>query len=262
MSLLSVKQLQYRTDTRCILSGVDCQLQAGEFVGLIGANGAGKTTLLRLLIGLLTPCAGDVLINGKSLQHYSRRALARRMTLVPQDTGIAYPFSVRELVAMGRHPHLRRFAPMMKDDLAIVESAMRTLAVDGMADKPVTALSGGERQRVMIARALAQQTAIVLLDEATASLDLCHQLDVLEAAKRLAQQGHLVIAAIHDLSMASRFCDRLLLLADGKLAACGSPQQVLTPAHLHQHFSVDAHVQPAYPVAGLHVTAVRSLIGR
>lgn len=260
MGLLTVKQLEFRTDTRSILTGIDCALHAGEFVGLIGANGTGKTTLLRLLMGLLTPSAGSVWIRGKPTTHYSRRALARQITLVPQDTGISYPFSVRELVTMGRHPYLRRFTPISQHDMAIVQAAMQALAVDAFAERPVTALSGGERQRVMIARALAQQTPIILLDEATASLDVCHQLDVLTAAKKLADQGHLVIAAIHDLNMASRFCNRILMLNQGQLVANGSPVETLTQHRLRQYFSVETAIEVARHTNGLMITPLQSLI--
>jgi iron complex transport system ATP-binding protein len=260
MGLLTVKQLEFRTDTRSILTGIDCALHAGEFVGLIGANGTGKTTLLRLLMGLVTPSAGSVWIRGKPTTQYSRRALARQITLVPQDTGISYPFSVRELVTMGRHPYLRRFTPITQHDMSIVQAAMQTLAVDVLAERSVTALSGGERQRVMIARALAQQTPIILLDEATASLDVCHQLDVLTAAKKLADQGHLVIAAIHDLNMASRFCNRILMLNQGQLVANGSPVETLTQHRLRQYFSVETAIEVARHTNGLMITPLQSLI--
>jgi iron complex transport system ATP-binding protein len=260
MGLLTVKQLEFRTDTRSILTGIDCALHAGEFVGLIGANGTGKTTLLRLLMGLVTPSAGSVWIRGKPTTQYSRRALARQITLVPQDTGISYPFSVRELVTMGRHPYLRRFTPITQHDMSIVQAAMQTLAVDALAERSVTALSGGERQRVMIARALAQQTPIILLDEATASLDVCHQLDVLTAAKKLADQGHLVIAAIHDLNMASRFCNRILMLNQGQLVANGSPVETLTQHRLRQYFSVETAIEVARHTNGLMITPLQSLI--
>jgi iron complex transport system ATP-binding protein len=259
MPVLKVRDLCYHTGERQILSNISCELGEGELVGLVGANGAGKTTLLRVLMGLLTASSGDVWIQKMPLHRYSPRSLARRITLVPQDTGIAYPFAVRDLVAMGRHPHLRRFVPMTTTDRAIVDNAMRSLEVLAMADRPVTALSGGEKQRVLIARALAQQTPVILLDEATASLDLCHQLDVLNAAKKLAQKGHMVIAAIHDLTMASRFCSRLLMMSKGQLVANGNPAEVLTQASLREHFTVSASIRPSEEVAGLTVTPLYSL---
>ena len=211
-------------------------------------------------MGLVTPSAGSVWIRGKPTTQYSRRALARQITLVPQDTGISYPFSVRELVTMGRHPYLRRFTPITQHDMSIVQAAMQTLAVDALAERSVTALSGGERQRVMIARALAQQTPIILLDEATASLDVCHQLDVLTAAKKLADQGHLVIAAIHDLNIASRFCNRILMLNQGQLVANGSPVETLRQHRLRQYFSVETAIEVARHTNGLMITPLQSLI--
>ena len=259
MPLLSVEALEFAYPGNARLGPLDFALEAGLMVGLVGPNGAGKSTLLRLLMGLLPAGAGTIQLEGKPLSEYSRRALAQRLTLVPQDTAIGYGFSVEEVVAMGRHPYLRRFQPPGAQDRAIVEEAMRSTDVAAMAQRSITALSGGERQRVLIARAIAQQTPVVLLDEATANLDLCHQLEVMELAQALARRGCLVIAAMHDLTLASRYCDRLLMLAQGRVVADGAPTDVLRPDHLRRYFAVETTVRQANDVPGLAITPLASL---
>lgn len=237
-----------------VLDGVDLDLNRGEIVGLIGPNGAGKTTLLSLLMGLLRPTVGAVWVLGRPVATLTRRRLARIMALVPQDLEIGFAFRVREVVAMGRYPYLGRFQVPGHEDLAAIDEAMSLTGVDALADRTIDTLSGGERQRVLIARAIAQQTPVALLDEVTANLDLSHQLEVLELAARMAAGGRLVVAAIHDLAMASRYCDRLLLLAEGSLRADGPVREVLTADHLQRYFGVDARIDEAPGGAGLVIT--------
>jgi iron complex transport system ATP-binding protein len=237
-----------------VLEGIDLDLTAGAMVGLIGPNGAGKTTLLSLLMGLLRPSAGQVLVRGRPLSVLSRRRLARIMSLVPQELEIGFAFRVRDIVAMGRYPYLGRFQVPGPADLAAVERAMALTGVETLAQRTIDTLSGGERQRVLIARAIAQQTPIVLLDEVTANLDLSHQLEVLELASGMAADGRLVIAAIHDLAMASRYCDRLLLLADRRLQADGPARAVLTSQNLRRFFNVEAEIAEAPGGVGLAIT--------
>ncbi len=257
-ALLRASGLRMRYGERTVFSDVDLAFRAGEMIGLIGPNGSGKTTLLRLLMGLITPAMGEVCIDGVPLARYRRRRLARLMTLVPQDTGFDFALSVEAIVAMGRNPHLGRFEVPGASDLALIAEAMALTGVAALAGRTIDTLSGGERQRVLIARAIAQQTPIVLLDEVTANLDLCHQLEVLDLARAMAARGCLVIAAIHDLGMASRWCDRLVLLADGALQADGPPRAVLTRAILRRFFAVDALIGEAPSGAGLAVTALAS----
>lgn len=237
-----------------VLDGVDLDLNRGEIVGLIGPNGAGKTTLLSLLMGLLRPTVGAVWVLGRPVATLTRRRLARIMALVPQDLEIGFAFRVREVVAMGRYPYLGRFQVPGQEDLAAIDEAMSLTGVDALADRTIDTLSGGERQRVLIARAIAQQTPVALLDEVTANLDLSHQLEVLELAASMAASGRLVLAAIHDLAMASRYCDRLLLLAEGSLRADGPVKEVLTADHLQRYFGVEARIDEAPGGAGLVIT--------
>lgn len=262
VAAIEVSQLGFSYDDALIFNNLELQLNHGEMVGLIGPNGAGKSTLLRLLLGMSKPGNGSITLMEKPLAKIRRRELAQLITLVPQDSQINYAFSVEDVVAMGRNPWLDRFQPAGAEDLAIIESAMEQTDVLRFAKRSITQLSGGERQRVLIARAIAQQTPIILLDEATANLDICHQLEVLELAQRLAGQGRLVVAAIHDLSMASRFCDRLLLLAQQALQADGAPRDVITKDSLKRFFNLHAEVKET-PMpnqnAGLVITAIGSV---
>jgi iron complex transport system ATP-binding protein len=226
-----------------VLDGVSLRATAGEVVGLVGPNGAGKTTLLRVCNGSLDPAAGTVTVGGDALAGLSARETARRVGTVPQEPSLGFDFPVREAVAIGRTAHVSRFGRRGPDDRAAVERAMDRAAVTDLADRSVTALSGGERARVSLARALAQETPVLLLDEPTANLDVGHQVRTLSLVRDLADDGRAVVAAIHDLNLAARFCDRLVLLAGGTVRAAGAPADVLTPAALADAFGVRARVE-------------------
>ena len=255
--ILSLSGVSFRYDSVPVLAGVDLRFSLGQMVGVIGPNGAGKTTLLRLLMRLMAPSTGRIVLEGRALPEFTRRELARLIALVPQDTQIGYAFTVQEIVAMGRNPYLSRFQPPDKADVIAIQSAMHQTGLEGLADRPINTLSGGERQRVLIARTIAQQTPVVLLDEATANLDLCHQLEVMEFAQALAVQGRLVIATIHDLAMASRYCDRLILLNKGGVQADGTAEDVLTARNLEEHFALRARIdRSAHLQRGLSITPI------
>lgn len=257
--LLAADGVSFAYDNRRILENVSLAVKAGEFVGLIGANGSGKTTLLRILLKLLPAQSGEVFLSGDSIADLSRREIARRATLVRQETTIDFDFTVREIVAMGRTPYLGRFTPEKPADRAAIANALRWTETEQFANRFVTELSGGERQRVHIARAVAQETPLVLLDEPTSNLDLTHQFDALQLIKNLTRNGvKAALAAIHDLSLAARFCDRLLLLSNGRIAASGKPFDVITETNLFNHFGLRARVKQdeetgsliVFPVAG------------
>jgi iron complex transport system ATP-binding protein len=224
------------------LDDVSLAIEAGEFVGLIGPNGSGKTTLLRVLLGFLSPAQGEVCLGGAPLHSFKRRAIAQRVTMVQQDTRIDYAFTARDVVAMGRTPYLGRFTPETPVDKQAIQRAMQATETTDFAERSVTNLSGGERQRVHLARALAQETQVILLDEPTANLDLAHQFEMLSLLRQVTRQGKAALAAIHDLALAARFCDRLLLLADGKIVAAGPPASVVTESNLARFFALRARV--------------------
>lgn len=225
-----------------ILRRIDLGLGEGEVLGLLGRNGSGKTTLIRVVTRVLRPDAGEVLLNGQPLEAYSRRELALAIGVVPQETTVPFAFRALEVVLMGRAPHLGLLGFETSQDLACAAQAMERVGIAHLAERPVTRLSGGERQLVVLARALAQDSPILLLDEPTAFLDLRHRLEVLSLVRELARAGRSALVVSHDLGLAARFCDRLALLGDGEILAQGPPSEVLTPANLRRAFEIESEV--------------------
>ena len=225
-----------------VVSDVDLRVDRGEFVGLVGPNGAGKTTVLRAIKGTLAPDAGAVRLDGDRAADLSAREAGRRVASIPQETGLAFDFRVRHVVEMGRTPHLGRFDGHGADDERAVREAMAAAGVARFADRSITEVSGGERQRVLLARALAQETPTLLLDEPTASLDANHAVRTLELVRDLVDDGRGALAAIHDLDMAARYCDRIVVLANGGVRAAGPPAAVLTADALRTAFDAEAFV--------------------
>lgn len=241
--LLRISNLHYAIDKIPILTDINLDLHAGEFVGLIGANGAGKTTLLKVISGLWPGATGEINLIDRPLSTYSTREIAQIVAHVPQSIHVDFAFSARDVVLMGRSPHLRRFDLESAHDRTIAERAMQITQTTHLTDRLIHTLSGGEQQRIVIARALTQEPRILLLDEPTSNLDIKHQMGVLRMVESLAQESQLgVIAAIHDLGMAARFCTRLVMLTRGRVAADGTPEEVLTPERLAQVFEIDAHI--------------------
>lgn len=212
--------------TRCI-DNIDLEIGSGSFYGLIGPNGSGKSTLLDLISGYLRPDTGSVKLNGSPINSYQRSALAQMMTLVPQSFSFNFDFSVYETVLMGRHPHINRFANPSESDHQNVNAALKTLEIETLADRSIRQLSGGEKQRVTVARALAQDTDFMLLDEVTANLDINHAISIMKTLKTLSSDGKTVIAALHDLNMALAFCDKVIVLQDGRLHTYGTASNII-----------------------------------
>jgi len=223
-----------------VLDGVSLSVERGEFVALVGPNGAGKTTLLRTINGILSPDEGTVELDGDAVGGLSASAVSRRVATVPQDTQVGFSFSVEQIVEMGRTPHRSRLD--WRDDGDPVEAAMERTETLGFRDRAVDSLSGGERQRVLLARALAQEPDALVLDEPTASLDINHQVEVLGLVADLVAEGRAALAAIHDLNLAARFCDRVLLLSEGRIRARGPPADVLGDDRLAEAFGTETAV--------------------
>ena len=240
--LIAVSGLSVSFGDVPVVSDVDLDVERGSFVGLVGPNGAGKTTVLRAIKGTIEPDSGEIRLDGDTATALSAREVGRRVASVPQETGLAFDFQVRHVVEMGRTPHLGRFDGHGPNDRRAVREAMDAAGVARFADRPITAVSGGERQRVLIARALAQETPALLLDEPTASLDVNHGVRTLELVRGLVDDGRAALAAIHDLDMAARYCDEIVVLANGGVHAAGSPEDVLTAAALRTAFDAEAFV--------------------
>lgn len=227
-----------------ILTGISGHIPRAQLTGIIGPNGAGKSTLARALLGLL-PSSGDIAINDQPLSTYTRPALAKTIAYLPQGQMLHWPLSVERLVSLGRLPHLGPLSRIQPSDQQAIDRAMEQSGTLSLRDRCVTALSGGERARALLARALACQAPMLVADEPLASLDPGYQLDVMTLLKSQSEQGMTIACVLHDLGMALRFCDHLILLVDGKILSQGPSQHVLTPAHLAAAFGINAHIDPA-----------------
>ena len=247
-SLVDVRGVTVGYGSDPVLSGVSLSVERDELVGLVGPNGAGKTTLLKAINGVLDPDEGRVLVDGDDVHDLSSRAASRRVATVPQDTTVAFEFPVEAVVEMGRTPYHGRVR-RDPDAAEAVERALDRTETTRFRDRTVGSLSGGERQRVVLARALAQGTPALVLDEPTASLDINHQVRTLALVRELTREGRGALAAIHDLDLAARFCDRIAVLADGTLQAVGPPETVLTGERVAAAFDTAAAVVPS-PVTG------------
>jgi iron complex transport system ATP-binding protein len=226
---------------RPVLDGVDLEVGVGEWVGLIGPNGAGKSTLLRARAGTVRT-GGTLSLGGRSAARLSRRERSRAVALVPQHPMVPVGMTVIEYAMLGRTPHLGYFATEGPEDLEVVRRVLEDMGLATLAGRTLDALSGGELQRAVLARALAQEPELLLLDEPTTSLDIGRQQDVMDMVDRLRRRGHTVVSAMHDLTIAGQFTDRLLLLSEGRVVAAGRPAEVLTPALILRHYGAKVAV--------------------
>ena len=247
--LIAVEDVTVAYGDLDVLEGVSLSIERGEFVGLVGPNGAGKTTLLSAINGVANPDSGTVRVDGLPVAESPARAVSRRVATVPQDTTLAFDFSVEDVVAMGRTPYHDRLSADPDADGAVERALERTETAE-FRDRSIRSLSGGERQRAVLARAFAQETPALVLDEPTASLDINHQVRTLDLVRdRVDTEGTAVLAAIHDLDLAARFCDRIAVLSDGDLLAVGSPDAVLTGDRLETAFDTATAVR-SDPITG------------
>jgi iron complex transport system ATP-binding protein len=226
-----------------VLDGVSLSAARGSIVGLIGPNGSGKTTLIRLLSGTLRPTAGTVVIDGMPIETLSRREMARRVAVVPQDTHVTFDFSAIEIVLMGRYAHLGAFALEGPDDFAIARQALASTGTTALESRRFATLSGGEKQRVVIASALAQASDVLLLDEPTTALDVGFQFEIATLLKQLNRdRGTTMVVSTHDLNLAATLCTELILLRGGRVLAQGTTGDVLTATNIRRLYNVDADV--------------------
>ncbi|HUD30131.1 MAG TPA: ABC transporter ATP-binding protein [Novosphingobium sp.] len=242
MVTIAMRNLSADLGRRAVLTGISATLRPGTLTGVIGPNGAGKSTLVRAMLGLVPTLQGSVTIDGRDLKALDPRDLARTIAYLPQGQTLHWPLSVERVVALGRLPHLAPMSRIGPDDREAVREAMARADVGHLSGRIVTELSGGERARVMLARALAVGARGIVADEPLASLDPGHQIDVMELLAREAGNGALVLTVLHDLTMAARYCHRLLLIDRGVLVAEGTPREVLSAERLRTVYGVTGHI--------------------
>lgn len=237
-------------NTTKVLKSVSFDVKEGEFLGIIGPNGSGKSTLIRTLAGVLKPSAGSVLLKGREVSRIPRKELAGMLAVVPQDSPVAFDFTVVEVVLMGRSPYMGRYQLESDEDMGITANAIKRANLSDLANRNVGTLSGGERQRVMVARALAQQSEIIFLDEPTAHLDINFQVEVLHLVKREITENHKTgVVVLHDLNLAAEFCDRLIMLRDGEIYASGTPDEVITVENVRRVYGTAVWIRK-HPTSG------------
>lgn len=253
-SLLRARGVSFNWAGGYGVAGVDLDVAAGEIVGLLGPNGAGKSTLVRVLSATVGPATGSIRLLGDEIGTLARREIARRVAVVPQEPAFQFPFTVLEVVLLGRHPHLAGLAFESAADIDRARAALARVGAADLAERPIGELSSGERQRVVVARALAQETPLLLLDEPASFLDLRHQVGLFDLLRELAGEGRGILAVLHDLNLAAEYCDRVILLGAGRVAAAGATADVLTYANLTRLYGTEVYVDVHDLTGGLVVT--------
>jgi iron complex transport system ATP-binding protein len=256
MPVISLEGASYNYGRHPALDSITLETRPRELLGVIGPNGSGKSTLLKLMAGLLSPAGGPACLDGSSIASLKRDLVARKIALVPQNAILPELFTALDIVLMGRTPHLGLFRYESKVDIGIAVNAMEITHTSHLSGKYINQLSGGERQRVIIARAIAQEAGILLLDEPTANLDVNFQVEIMNFLSTLCRsRGLTVVAALHDLNLAAQYCDRLVILREGSIHRQGTPAEVITPELIKEVFGLDVYVGP-HPLNGLPVTLV------
>jgi iron complex transport system ATP-binding protein len=241
--MIEVNSVSFRYHEDWVLQDVSFRVEKGEFVGVIGPNGSGKTTLLKVLYRLLSPQKGEILFELVPMKRMDRIDIAKRIAVVAQETHLLFPFSVLETVLMGRSPHLGHLMFESEKDLEITRKAMEWTKMLSFSERSMDELSGGERKRVFIARALAQEPEVILLDEPTTNLDIHHQMDFLDLILTLnRERGLTIVMASHDMNIASEFCDRLILLQEGRIYKMGTPEEVITEENIEKVYGCEVWV--------------------
>lgn len=249
--MINLRSISFRYRQDWVLKELSLRIERGEFIGVIGPNGSGKSTFLKILCRLLSPQEGEILLDAVPLNHMNQRDIAKKIALVPQEAYSLFPFRVIEIVLMGRSPYLGHLMFEGAEDLEIAKRAMDWTGVLSIGERYVDELSGGERKRVFIARALAQEPEIILLDEPTANLDIHHQVDFLNLILSLNQErGLTIVMASHDLNIASEYCDRLILLREGRIYKMGSPREVITRETIEEVYGCRVWVDQN-PISGM-----------
>lgn len=257
MYALQVQNLKFGYKRDLVLKDISFNIEKGQFISIIGPNGSGKSTILKLLNNLYSPKKGNIFIEGKNIYGYKKRDLAQKIALVPQDTFLDYEFTVEDVVLMGRHPYKKRFQKEDENDFKIVEEALKMTNTLHLRDKLITEISGGERQRVVIARALAQNPSIILLDEPTSHLDINHQIEILNLLKRLNQEkSTTIVIVIHDINIASRYSDEIIMINEGKIVGIGRPEEVITKKNIEETYNLKVIIEKNRVTNKIYLTPI------
>ena len=255
---LRLNKVSLGYNKRTVLHNISLEAKPGEMLGIIGPNGSGKSTLIRGITRLIRPSSGQIFLNGEDIAHMNQQNLARLVAVVPQNPILPQLFTALEVVLMGRTPHLGLLRYEGEQDLAIVHKAMEATQTLSFAERRVSELSGGERQRLTIARVLAQEPKIILMDEPTANLDINYQIETLELARHLCREQELiVVVTLHDLNLASQYCDRLIILSDGRIYCHGIPKKVINAQTIKEVYGAEVYVYP-HPINDLPTTLIVS----
>lgn len=244
MYALEVKNLSFGYGKENILDNISFRIKQGEFISIIGPNGSGKSTLLKLLNNIYKPKSGTILVQGRNIKDYNGKELARSIALVPQNTVIDYGFTVEDIVLMGRYPYIGRFEKEKEEDYQIVDKALKLTNTYNLKKRRINEISGGECQRVIIAKALAQNPDIILLDEPTSHLDINHQMEIVKLLEELnKKQGTTIVLVIHDINLAARYSDRILLLNEGRILAVGEPSIVINEPNIERAYNLEVAIE-------------------
>ncbi len=240
---LLAEKLFFSYGEKPAIRGVSVQFSSGKFTGIVGPNGCGKSTFLDILAGIKRPSSGKVILDGKDIKTFTKRDVARKMALVPQKFFINFPFTVLEVLLMGRHPYIPRFSNPSERDFHIIDCVAEQFELREFLYRYVTELSGGEIQRVVVARAVVQDTPILLLDEATSNMDIKHTLEIFASLrKKVRNEGVTVVSVMHDLSLAAMFCDEVVVMKDGEIYRQGDTREALTEKTIREVFEVKARI--------------------
>lgn len=258
--LIKIKMFDWYYDKEKALDNINLTLYNNSFYGIIGPNGSGKTTLLKNIARSLMPKGGTIFLNERDITEFSNKDLARKISYVPQNTNLEFEFSVMDIVLMGRNPYLRRFQTESTYDMDIAKSAMDITDTWHLREKNIGMVSGGERQRVIIARALAQQTNIMLLDEPVSQLDMQHQIEILEILKKLTEDKKIsVIVSLHDLNMAAQYCDKIILMDKGKVFKEGLPDEIIAKENIQKVYGMDVFIMKNPYTCKPHLIPLRKI---
>lgn len=259
-NLIKIKKLDWHYGENKVLDDISLNLHNCGFYGIIGPNGSGKTTLLKNISRSLEPKKGTVFFNEKDITEYSNKELAKKISYVPQNTNLEFEFSVMDIVLMGRSPYVKRFQAENANDIGIAKRAMEITNTWHLKEKNIGMISGGERQRAIIARALAQQTNIMLLDEPVSQLDIQHQIEILEMLKKLTEEKKLtVIMSLHDLNLAAQYCDKLILMDKGRVFKEGAPHEIIEEENIQKVYGMKVYIMKNPHTGKPHLIPLRKL---